>query len=238
MHPEVVSDRPGSCPKCGMALEPRTAELDEEDEPGARRHDAADSGSVSHSTVPLLILAMAEMIPGQPLAGLLPAALAAVRRARPGHAGRALGRLAVLRAGLGLRGQPQPEHVHADRPGHRGGVSLQRGRHARPRHLPRLVAGPPRRGRRLLRGGRRHHHAGAPGPGAGAPRPRPDQRRHQGAARASPPKTARRRPRRRHRGGRAARSRAPSATGSGSGPARRCPWTASSSKGRARWTSR
>jgi Cu+-exporting ATPase len=25
MDPEVVSDRPGSCPKCGMALEPRTA---------------------------------------------------------------------------------------------------------------------------------------------------------------------------------------------------------------------
>src|SRR5262249_39409649 len=29
MHPEVVSDRPGSCPKCGMALEPRTVTLDE-----------------------------------------------------------------------------------------------------------------------------------------------------------------------------------------------------------------
>jgi Cu+-exporting ATPase len=29
MHPEVVSDRPGSCPKCGMALEPRTVSLDE-----------------------------------------------------------------------------------------------------------------------------------------------------------------------------------------------------------------
>jgi Cu+-exporting ATPase len=28
MHPEVVSDRPGSCPKCGMALEPRTARPD------------------------------------------------------------------------------------------------------------------------------------------------------------------------------------------------------------------
>jgi Cu+-exporting ATPase len=29
MDPEVVSDRPGSCPKCGMALEPRTVTLDE-----------------------------------------------------------------------------------------------------------------------------------------------------------------------------------------------------------------
>jgi P-type Cu+ transporter len=29
MDPEVVSDRPGSCPKCGMALEPRTALPDE-----------------------------------------------------------------------------------------------------------------------------------------------------------------------------------------------------------------
>lgn len=25
MHPEVVSDQPGNCPKCGMALEPRNA---------------------------------------------------------------------------------------------------------------------------------------------------------------------------------------------------------------------
>jgi Cu+-exporting ATPase len=29
MDPEVVSDRPGSCPKCGMALEPRTSAPDE-----------------------------------------------------------------------------------------------------------------------------------------------------------------------------------------------------------------
>jgi Cu+-exporting ATPase len=29
MHPEVVSDRPGTCPKCGMALEPRTIRADE-----------------------------------------------------------------------------------------------------------------------------------------------------------------------------------------------------------------
>src|SRR5262245_46619798 len=30
MHPEVVSDRPGSCPICGMALEPREISLVEE----------------------------------------------------------------------------------------------------------------------------------------------------------------------------------------------------------------
>ncbi len=30
MHPEVVQDHPGNCPKCGMALEPRTVVLDEE----------------------------------------------------------------------------------------------------------------------------------------------------------------------------------------------------------------
>src|SRR5688572_27636812 len=29
MHPEIVRDTPGSCPICGMALEPRTATLDE-----------------------------------------------------------------------------------------------------------------------------------------------------------------------------------------------------------------
>ena len=30
MHPEVVRDQPGNCPKCGMALEPRTVAVEEE----------------------------------------------------------------------------------------------------------------------------------------------------------------------------------------------------------------
>ena len=30
MHPEIVRDAPGSCPICGMALEPRTITLDDE----------------------------------------------------------------------------------------------------------------------------------------------------------------------------------------------------------------
>src|SRR5258707_115887 len=33
MHPEVVRDAPGSCPICGMALEPRTVSLEEEENP-------------------------------------------------------------------------------------------------------------------------------------------------------------------------------------------------------------
>jgi Cu+-exporting ATPase len=33
MHPEVVSDQPGTCPKCGMALEPTTVRLDEGPDP-------------------------------------------------------------------------------------------------------------------------------------------------------------------------------------------------------------
>src|SRR5262245_13636920 len=34
MHPEIVRDHPGSCPKCGMALEPMeiTAEVDDDGE--------------------------------------------------------------------------------------------------------------------------------------------------------------------------------------------------------------
>ena len=33
MHPEVLQDHPGSCPKCGMALEPEMPSLDEAEDP-------------------------------------------------------------------------------------------------------------------------------------------------------------------------------------------------------------
>ena len=33
MHPEIVRDAPGSCPICGMALEPVTVSLDDEENP-------------------------------------------------------------------------------------------------------------------------------------------------------------------------------------------------------------
>jgi Cu+-exporting ATPase len=66
MDPEVVSDRPGACPKCGMALEPRTVTLDEGENPeltDMRRRFRVSLGL----TLPVLLLAMSEMIPGQPV---------------------------------------------------------------------------------------------------------------------------------------------------------------------------
>ena len=33
MHPEIQQDHPGTCPKCGMALEPQLPELDDQDNP-------------------------------------------------------------------------------------------------------------------------------------------------------------------------------------------------------------
>lgn len=67
MHPEVVSDHPGGCPKCGMALEPRTVSLEEGPNP-----ELADMGRRFRAclalTAPLLLIAMAEMVPGRRLA--------------------------------------------------------------------------------------------------------------------------------------------------------------------------
>ena len=63
MHPEVVSDRPGACPECGMALEPRTATLTEEANPELA--DMTRRFWISLAlTLPVLVLAMSEMITG------------------------------------------------------------------------------------------------------------------------------------------------------------------------------
>jgi P-type Cu+ transporter len=59
MHPEVVRDRPGSCPICGMALEPMTVTT--EDEPNSELIDMTRRFWVSAAlTIPLFVLAMAE----------------------------------------------------------------------------------------------------------------------------------------------------------------------------------
>jgi Cu+-exporting ATPase len=65
MHPEIVRDRPGACPICGMALEPRTAVADEEN-PELVSMTRRFWGSVA-LTVPVLVLGMSAMIPGNPI---------------------------------------------------------------------------------------------------------------------------------------------------------------------------
>jgi Cu+-exporting ATPase len=57
MDPEVVSDRPGSCPKCGMALEPRTVTLDEGPNPELMDMSRRFWVGLIHG-LPLLVLAM------------------------------------------------------------------------------------------------------------------------------------------------------------------------------------
>ncbi len=75
MHPEVVRQGPGTCPVCGMALEPVLASGDDAD------GELADLGrrlcAGGALTVPVFALAMSEMLPGQPVQhALAPPAIA------------------------------------------------------------------------------------------------------------------------------------------------------------------
>ncbi|MBV9669715.1 MAG: HAD-IC family P-type ATPase, partial [Acidobacteriales bacterium] len=65
MDPEVVSDRPGACPKCGMALEPRVASLAEEDD-GELRSMTRRLWVCAIFTAPVLVLAMTSGLGMQP----------------------------------------------------------------------------------------------------------------------------------------------------------------------------
>jgi Cu+-exporting ATPase len=64
MHPEIVRSAPGSCPICGMALEPRTVTLDGEENFELRDMSRRFSVSVVLAA-PVLLLAMVDMIPGR-----------------------------------------------------------------------------------------------------------------------------------------------------------------------------
>ena len=70
MHPEIVRDQPGPCPICGMALEPRTAALDEGPNPELVEMSRRFRASAA-LTLPLLLVAMGDYIPGRPLAQLV-----------------------------------------------------------------------------------------------------------------------------------------------------------------------
>lgn len=66
MHPEIVRDVPGSCPICGMALEPRTASVEGKANPELEDMQRRLWTCVA-LTAPILVLAMSDLIPGQPV---------------------------------------------------------------------------------------------------------------------------------------------------------------------------
>jgi len=70
MHPEIRRDEPGSCPICGMALEPVQATV--ETGPSAEYLDMSRRFRVSLIlTVPLLLLAMGDLLPFWPGEGII-----------------------------------------------------------------------------------------------------------------------------------------------------------------------
>lgn len=69
MHPQIVRDAPGFCPICGMALEPRTVVAEEEN---VELIDMKRRFWISTAlTFPLIILAMSEFLPGDPVRTLV-----------------------------------------------------------------------------------------------------------------------------------------------------------------------
>ena len=76
MHPEIRQMGPGSCPKCGMALEPTVTTLDTDENPELKDMSRRFWASLV-LTVPVFLLAMSEMIPGQPVQHAIPGRLLA-----------------------------------------------------------------------------------------------------------------------------------------------------------------
>lgn len=68
MHPEIVKDAPGACPICGMELVPLALEDEQEK---AYKVLRSKFWIAIGFTIPIFILAMGEMIPGNPIGNAL-----------------------------------------------------------------------------------------------------------------------------------------------------------------------
>jgi len=70
MHPEIIRNKPGSCPKCGMTLVPMEPSDNAEQK---EYHDLLQKMKVAVLfTIPVFAIAMIEMIPGNPLMKIMP----------------------------------------------------------------------------------------------------------------------------------------------------------------------
>jgi Cu+-exporting ATPase len=75
MHPEIIRDGPGSCPICGMALEPLTITAEEPENEELRDMTRRFWASVV-LTIPTLAIGMADVISGRPVERVLSPATA------------------------------------------------------------------------------------------------------------------------------------------------------------------
>src|SRR6266853_1805025 len=72
MHPEIEQDHPGNCPICGMTLEPKTIGAGDEDEQKEIRSLSRKFWSALILTIPVLLIAMGDAIPGLQVEAMIP----------------------------------------------------------------------------------------------------------------------------------------------------------------------
>ncbi|TFH31670.1 MAG: copper-translocating P-type ATPase, partial [Myxococcales bacterium] len=73
MHPEIVRLEPGNCPICGMALESRTVSAEEEGANPELTDMTRRFWIAAAFTVPLFVVAMGDLLPGEPISRMLSA---------------------------------------------------------------------------------------------------------------------------------------------------------------------
>ena len=61
MHPEVEQEGPGSCPKCGMDLEPKETSAEEEDDPELKSMTRR-LWICALLSIPVVVIAMGDMV--------------------------------------------------------------------------------------------------------------------------------------------------------------------------------
>ncbi len=182
MHPQIVRKEPGSCPICGMTLEPMTPTAGDTASPELRNMTRRFWAGVALS-LPLLAMAMADHFNRPALDALLSPRLAVWVQLIPGTpavlwggwpffqrgwasiVNRRLNMFTLIALGTGVA--YLYSLVAALMPG----------------HFSRLVPRSRRAGAALLRGGGRHRHTGSARPGPRTARPFPDEQRNPGASR-------------------------------------------------------
>ncbi|WP_442499164.1 copper-transporting P-type ATPase [Methylobacter sp. sgz302048] len=70
MHPEIVRNEPGNCPICGMALEPKAFEAEQAEQNPELTDMSRRFWFAAVLTVPLVLVAMGDMLPGRPVSQL------------------------------------------------------------------------------------------------------------------------------------------------------------------------